>query len=182
MLARARNALTGKGLDARLIEGDMRSLDLDEQFDTAVIAANSLMHLHTAEDIASAFSAIRAHLAPGGRLAFDIFVPSARLLNLPPESREPVGTFLHPQLGGVTVEETIVYDPITQISRSDWYWSTAKERDFRRTRLDLRQIYPQELPLLLDMGGLKLAERFGDFDRAPLTANSFRQVCIAVRA
>lgn len=61
---------------------------------------------------------------------------------------------------------------------TDWYWSSAERRNFRHTSLELRQIFPQELPLLLEAGGLRLVERFGDFDRGPLTAASRRQVCV----
>lgn len=180
MLARARHTLARQGLAARLVECDMRDFALGQQFDAIILAANSLMHLHTEDDFRRAFSAIRKHLAHGGVFAFDIYVPSARLLSLPHDERQPLGTFDHPRLGAVSVEETIVYDPISQITRADWYWSTEAERDFRHTRLDLRQVYPQELPLLLALGGLKLLDRFGDFDRSPITRQSFRQVCLAV--
>jgi SAM-dependent methyltransferase len=182
MLARAGERLAAQGHSARLIQADMRAFHLGETFDAVVIAANSLMHLHSHDDFTRAFSAIHDHLKADGVLVFDIFVPSARLLSLPPGQRELLGTFIHPQLGGVTVEETIAYDPISQISQADWYWSTGTHADFRHTRLDLRQIYLQELPLLLNLGGLVLTERFGGFDRAALDGNSFRQVCIARRA
>ncbi|MGV3491544.1 MAG: class I SAM-dependent DNA methyltransferase [Devosia sp.] len=182
MLARARSALSARGLTAQFLQLDMRDFVLGRHFDAIVIAANSLMHLHTHADFARAFSAIRQHLAPGGRLVFDLFVPSAHLLSLPAGQRQVLGSFQHAQLGDVLIEETITYDPVTQVSRADWYWSTADRRDFRHTPLELRQIYPQELPLLLSLGGLKLDQRFGGFDRSPLTAGSMRQVCVAVAA
>ncbi|WP_297110509.1 class I SAM-dependent methyltransferase [uncultured Devosia sp.] len=180
MLARARHTLAREDLKAEFVECDMRDVALGRQYDAIIMAANSLMHLHTEDDFRRAFSAIRKHLAPDGVFAFDVYVPSARLLSLPTDERQPLGTFQHKVLGTITVEETIAYDPVTQISRANWYWSTETERDFRRTRLDLRQIYPQELPLLLSLGGLKLAHRFGDFDRSLMTRHSFRQVCLAV--
>jgi SAM-dependent methyltransferase len=182
MLERARAAVLDASVSADFIQLDMRDFALDRQFDAIVITANSLMHLHTSADFARAFSAIRQHLAPGGRLVFDVFVPSTRLLSLPAGQRELLGTFPHPRLGDVTIEETITYDPITQISRADWYWSTADRKDFRHTPLELRQIFPQELPLLVASGGLRLVERFGDFKRGPLTAQSWRQVCICAVA
>jgi len=46
-------------------------------------------------------------------------------------------------------------------------------------QLEMRQIFPQEMPLLLAAGGLRLVARYGDFDRSPLTGASRRQVCIA---
>ncbi len=181
MLARAGTALAERGLDAELVHLDMRDFALPRQFDAIIIAANSLLHLHTHDDFARAFTAIRRHLVPGGRFVFDLFVPSARMLSRPDE-RQPLGVFRHPRLGEITIEETIAYDPVTQVSISNWYWSTAADPNFRLTRLELRQIYPQELPLLLSLGGLRLEHRFGDFERSPFSADSHRQVCIAVAA
>lgn len=180
MLNRAEAALAERGLAATLLQGDMREFELGRQFDAVVVAANSLLHLLTHADFAQAFSAMRRHLAPGGRLAFDVFVPSVRLLASSPEERHLVGTFEHPELGEVRIEETIAYDLISQVSRADWHWSTADRRDFRHTVLEMRQIFPQELPLLLELGGLRLESRYGEFDRSPLTGSSRRQVCVAV--
>ncbi len=178
MLARARAAATERGVSAEFVQLDMRDFVLGRHFDAIVIAANSLLHLHSRADFARAFATIRQHLAPGGRLLFDIFVPSARLLSLPAGQRELLGVFAHPKLREISIEETISYDPISQVMRTDWYWSTAERRDFRHTPLELRQIYPEELPLLLEASGLRLLERFGDFERGPLTAGSRRQVCL----
>ena len=118
MLSRARAAVAERGVSADFVQLDMRDFVLGRHFDAIIIAANSLMHLHTNADFARAFSAIRQHLAPGGRLLFDVFVPSTRLLSLPADQRQLLGTFAHPELGDVTIEETIAYDPITQVSRA----------------------------------------------------------------
>ena len=58
------------------------------------------------------FNSVAKHLAPQGRLLFDVFVPSLRLLTLAPDDRQLVGRFPHPTLGEVTLEETIVYVPL----------------------------------------------------------------------
>lgn len=179
MLERARLIARESAVDVDYIELDMRDFDLGQQFDAVVIAANSLMHLLAAEDLAGTFAAIRRHLAPGGIVVFDIFVPSARLLSLPPDDRQLLASFHHENLGAVKVEETITYNPVTQVSQADWYWSTPARPDFRHTTLHLRQIYPQELPLMLWRSGLELVSRFGDFERSPLDVQSWRQVCIA---
>lgn len=180
MLERARLVAAERGVAVDLVRLDMRGFALGRRFETVVITANSLMHLHSRDDFARAFSAMRAHLEPGGRLVFDIFVPNAALLSQPAGHRQVLTSVHHDTLGEVTVEETIAYDPVSQISHVDWYWSTSTHKDFRHTPLKLRQIYPQELPLLLNMGGFRLLERFGDFNRGPMTAKSWRQVCVAV--
>lgn len=182
MLEQARLAAAKRGTTVEFMRLDMRQFDLGRRFRSIVVAANSLMHLHTHDDFAALFSAVRSHLGPDGQLVFDVFVPSTALLSLPAGQRQPVGTFHHPRLGDITIEETIVYNPLTQISRADWYWSTPARKDFRHTPLELRQIFPQELPLLLNLGGLRLKHRFGDFDRSAMTPASRRQVCIAAVA
>lgn len=102
------------------------------------------------------------------------------MLSRPPDARLAVATYDGPE-GRVSLEETIRYDAATQISHVEWFWSRPDAPDFWRHELTLRQIYPLELQLLLERGGLRLIERFGDFERAPFGPTSHRQVCIAGR-
>ena len=178
MIEKAESRALTRGLDVHFFKLDMRDFELNALFDCVIVAANSLLHLHTSEDFARAFAAIRRHLAPGGILAFDIFVPSAYMLSRHPDERQHVGKFSHSLLGEISVEETISYNPITQVSHSDWYWSTVTEPEFRHTSVDMRQIYPQELPLLLQHNGFELLSRYGDFDKVAFDVESRRQVCL----
>lgn len=182
MLERARLRATEDGLAVTFLPLDMRDFDLGRRFDAVIIAANSLLHLTDTADLLRFLSAVARHLEPGGRLIFDVFVPSAHLLSQPANMRQPLADFSHPDLGLVTVEETVAYDPIRQVSRVNWYWSRPGHPDFRHTPLEMRQIYPQELPLLLGQGGFRLVERFGGFDRSPLAPGSMRQVVICALA
>jgi SAM-dependent methyltransferase len=182
MLERAREVAAERRVAVVFVAGDIRNFDLGgRRFETVMIAANSIMHLLTADDFRAFFACVARHLAPGGKLLFDCFVPSARLLSRPGE-RQAMTTANHPELGEITIEETVDYDPVTQVADSTWFWSTAAERDFHVTPLQLRQIYPKELPLLLEANGFRLAERFGDFNRSPFGSTSWRQVCISERA
>jgi hypothetical protein len=100
------------------------------------------------------------------------------MLSRDPNQRRFVGRAIHDTLGNVSVEETIEYDPPAQIGHVDWYWSTEAKKDFWTTPLEMRVIFPQEMPLLITAGGIRLVERFGDFDRSPFMAGSPRQVCV----
>lgn len=182
MLYRARTLAKERGAAIEFVELDMRNFDLGRRFDTIVIATNSILHLHTAADFAGFFRSVRRHLAPDGRLVFDAFVPSVAMLSRNPKERHFVERIERPAGGPVTLEETTNYDPITQVSHIDWYWSAEGQRDFWHTTLDMRQIFPEEMPLLLSSGGFRLADRYGDFDRSPFAAGCSRQVCIATRA
>lgn len=178
MLDRGRHSTGAADVVVDLVQLDMRDFSLDVRFDTILVAANTILHLHKPDDFAGFFHSVRQHLAPGGILAFDCFVPSPALLARPPDRRETIGSLRHPELGLLTVEESARYDPVAQISQLDWYWSRPGEPDFWRNHLRLRQIFPQELPLLLAVNGMELLERFGDFDRSPFVAGSMRQVCL----
>jgi SAM-dependent methyltransferase len=182
MLARARGMAAERRVEVELLRRDIRSFDLGgRRFETVMIAANSIMHLLTADDFGAFFASVARHLAPGGKLLFDCFVPSVALLSRPGE-RQPMTVVTHPKLGEITVEEIIDYDPVAQVANSTWFWLTTSERDFHVTPLQMRQIYPQELPLLLGAHGFRLVERFGDFNRALFGSTSWRQVCICDRA
>jgi SAM-dependent methyltransferase len=122
MLAEARRKADERGVEVEWVQGDMRKFDLGRTFDLVFLAANSLLHLHEAEDLVDCFRSVRKHLAPGARLVFDVFNPSVRML-----------------------------------AQADG-------------------IFPQELPLLLSLGGLRVVERFGDWSRAPLTADAALQL------
>lgn len=183
MLQRAQLAARRRDVEVELVQLDMRDFNLKGQlFDTILVAMNSILHLHSLDDFRGFFQSVARHLTDNGRLIFDAFVPSLALLNRGPDERQLVGKIVDDELGNITVEETVRYDPITQISHIEWYWSTDEEKDFWQTPLRMRQIFPQEMPLLVAMGGLQLTERFGDFDRSAFASSSRRQVCVCVRA
>ncbi len=179
MLGRAKRAAEAQGVEVDLVQLDMRDFDLNGRtFDTITVAMNSVLHLYSLEDFRGFFRSVARHLSPNGRLAFDAFLPNLAMLNRAPNERQCVATVVHDTLGIVTVEETIKYDPVAQISHADWFWSTEVKKDFWRMPLQMRVIFPQEMPLLIASGGLRLVERFGDFDRSPVTIGSRRQVCL----
>jgi ubiquinone/menaquinone biosynthesis C-methylase UbiE len=65
----------GAGLDIEWVEGDMRSFELGEQFGLAIIPVGSFQLLLEVEDQLACLRCIHRHLAPGGRLAFEIENP-----------------------------------------------------------------------------------------------------------
>jgi len=179
MLERARMRAGAHAVEPGFVQLDMRDFDLGGQtFDTIIVTMNSVLHLHSLDDFKGFFGSVGRHLAPSGRLVFDAFLPNIAMLNADPGKRELIAAVVHHELGAITVEETARYDPLIQVRHVDWYWSSVTEKDFWRVTLPMRSIFPQEMPLLIASGGLRLIARFGDFDRSPLAAGSMRQICV----
>jgi SAM-dependent methyltransferase len=178
MLTAARERAAAQKVSVEHLQGDMRDFDLDRRFALIFIARNSLLHLHSTEDILAAFAMVRRHLAPGGIFAFDIFNPNVRLLARPPNQRFPVMQVETESFGTVSVEATNDYDAEKQVGFSSWYVSLPGKPDAWVLPLALRNIFPQELPLLLAAGGFHLQSRVGEVDNTPFDSSSRSQVCL----
>lgn len=184
MLAEAQRKAAERGVDVDWVQGDMRDFDLGRRFDLVIIAANSLLHLHDADDLVSCFRSVSRHLAAGARLVFDVFNPSVHVLagaDGVRRTREELA-FKDPGRGNVSVDVAETYHAAAQVTRGTWYFSAESQPDYLVVPLELRSVFPQELPLLLSLGGLRLVERFGDWSRGPLTAESAIQLCVCESA
>lgn len=182
MRTEARRKADERGVAVEWVPGDMRAFDLSRTFDLVLIAANSLLHLHRTEDLVACFRSVRRHLAPGGRLVLDVFNPSVRQLAEADGTRRrrEALSFVDPERGVVHVDVAETYDAAAQVTRGTWSFSTDTEADVVVAPLEIRSIFPAELTALLTLGGLRLVERFGDWSRAPFTAQSALQLCICV--
>jgi SAM-dependent methyltransferase len=178
MLRTARERAATAKVSVEYVLGDMRNFSLGRQFALIFIARNSLLHLHSTEDILATFAMVRRHLTPGGIFAFDIFNPNVRLLARPSGQRFPVFQKETESFGTLSVEETTDYDPATQVGGGRWYVSAPGNPDAWVLRLELRNIFPQELPLLVAAGGFHLKSRAEDFVQTPFSSTSRLQVCL----
>ena len=182
MLNAAKERAAAAKVSVEYFLGDMRNFDLGRKFGLIFIARNSLLHLHSTEDILAAFATVRRHLAPGGMFAFDIFNPSVRMLARPADQRFSVIQVETESFGALSVEATNDYDSATQVNRGRWYVSAHGKPDVWMLPLALRSIFPQELPLLLAAGGFHLKSRAGDLDQTPFDSTSRLQVCLCQAA
>lgn len=180
MLAEARRKAAERGVEVEWVQGDMRELDLGRTFDLVIIAANSLLHLQEPEELVGCLRSVRRHLAPGGRLVLDVFNPSVRTLARADgvRRRRDASSYVDPGRGLVHVDVAEAYDAAAQVTRGTWYFSSDTEADFHVVPLEVRSIFPQELPLLLSLGGLRLVERLGDWSREPFSADAALQICV----
>ena len=178
MLATARARAEARGTILDLAEGDMRDFDLGRLFSLIFVARNSLLHLESAADFRRVLACVRRHLAPGGMFAFDVFNPDVRILARPGGQRVPLMRIESGPFGELAVESTVDYDAATQVGLSPGYVSAPGRPDAWTFSIHVRSVFPQELPLLIESGGLRLESRFGDFDGSAFKSASPRQVCV----
>jgi len=149
-VARERAELAGVTLDLRL--GDMRDPPVEERFPLVTIPFRSLLHMETDADRRAALRAVAAHLAPAGRLVFDVFAPGAD------DIAETHGRWLEREPG--------IWE------RADWD-ERARTLVLRvrggedESEMSLAWLSVEEWKLLLKEEGFSVDALFGWFDRSP---------------
>jgi SAM-dependent methyltransferase len=171
-----------------LHEGDARAFDLARQFDLMIAPFRVLQHLTTIDDQLAFLDSAARHLAPGGRLVFDIFNPNfAALVSADGIEREDTPDTALPdgrsfrRAGRVSRVRWI--DQVSEIELIYYISGERGESTARRIQsFDMRWFLRAELVHLLARGGFRVRSIYGDFDRSPLTDRSPEQIVCAERA
>ncbi len=185
MLARAVSRMRHVGRAARERTGfvcaDMRSFALGARFPLVIAAFNAFEHLYTRVELSACLERVRAHLAPGGRLVFDVQNPDLRWLARDPRRRWGRTRFTHPRTGERMIYTTNHdYDPISQIVVINLYYDPAPGGSAKPSVVTLsqRKFFPAELEALMASNGFAVEGRYGDFDGSPLDGDSHTQILV----
>jgi SAM-dependent methyltransferase len=174
------------------MQGDMRTLALAEASVGMVIAPfNALMHLYTWQDLLACFGEVARVLTPGGTFAFDVEFPDLEWLTWDPQKRHAITPFTHPRTGDRLIYSTNHrYDPRTQICHIRIFYDDAPPPGERfvppptprqMVHLAHRQIFPEELRLLVATAGLELESHTGDFEGISLGPSVQSQVLVCTK-
>jgi SAM-dependent methyltransferase len=166
------------------VHGDVRAPAIPGRHDLVFSGFNTLQHLPTTDDLVAALAAARALLADGGRFAFDVYQPNLDWLR----SRAPdrMARALHDAHGrALQIREDAAYDEATRILSLDWRLVDAAAPagpPIAATHYRLRQHFADEVEAAIAAAGLRIAARFGDFDRSAFGPASRKQVLVCVAA
>jgi SAM-dependent methyltransferase len=174
MLAVAKKKLARAAPDVQarvtLREGDMRTLQLNRKFNLIYLPFNTFLVMLTAKDQLAMFDAVRAHLAPGGVFAFDVFVPDINRLKIehnPAWLLEIDQPF--PDVG-IRFQRDHVreIDPIRQTLLVHYRMREYKDDVLIRewlSDLKITYIFPREVEHLIARAGFEIVHFWGEYDR-----------------
>ena len=166
-----------------LIRGDMTGFSLKRKFDLIIMPFRPFQHLISTDDQVNCLNRVREHLSPDGVFIFDLFNPTPEVL-------------LTSTFGPITdVPRFEMADgrKLTRISRlkkAHWKekWNEyeflyiLEANDGKREEIiqhtSMRYFSPEEIELIVDMGGFKIKEFYGDFDSSPFEEDSPEEIYI----
>src|SRR5262245_15801981 len=180
MLARLAEKSTFPG--PRPVHAPMQRFEIPGQpFSLIFSAFRAFQHLYDVEDQLGCLACVRRHLAPGGRLAFDVFAPDPARTALPEEPEQEDLRFA--QDGEEVVRHAHVRrDPAQQLLSVRFRYERFREGRVvgnERASFRLRWFWRFELEHLLARAGFAEVAIFGDFDRRPVGAGTPAFVVVA---
>ena len=154
--------------------GDMATTRVGSGYRVAYLVYNTITNLLTQDEQVQCFCTVAAQLAPGGCFVIEVFVPQLR--------RMPPGQTAVPFHVGQRHVGFDTVDVVSQRSMSFHYTQAGEDAAGRRIATygasAHRYVWPSELDLMARIAGLRLTDRWADWDRSPFTADSESHVSV----
>lgn len=157
------------GADLPVVLGDYTSTLVEGSFDLVYLVFNTIGNVTTQDAQVATFENAARHLRPGGCFVVETGVPG--VLQVPPGERFQV--FRH-HARGVSYDE---YDVVTQQMWSH-HVTLGPDGTGERRSIPFRYAWPAEMDLMARLAGMRLAERWGWWDRSPFTSESTSHVSV----
>jgi SAM-dependent methyltransferase len=148
--------------------GDFATTTMPGTFALVYLVYNAISNLTTQAEQVACFRNAARHLAPGGRLVIELWIPDLR--------RFPPGLVAVPFTVSPAHLSFDEMDVATQQGVSHHYFMNGDHV----TRFDspYRYVWPSELDLMAQLAGLTLTERWADWDRSPFTSDSRKHISV----
>jgi SAM-dependent methyltransferase len=156
------------GSDIGVTIGDFASATVGTAFKLVYLVRNTITNLTSQDEQVDAFRNAARHLEPGGCFVIENYIPE--LQRLPPGETIRVFTATPDHLG---FED---YDVATQIAYSHHYW--VIDGQLKTFSSPHRYAWPSELDLMARLAGMRLRERWSDWNRRPFTRDSRSHISV----
>jgi SAM-dependent methyltransferase len=152
-----------------VVVGDMASARAPGEYTLVYLIYNTISNLLSQAEQVACFGNAARHLAPGGRFVIELWVPELR--KLPPGQQ---ATVWHCEPGYIGLD---TYDVLRQ-SLVSHHFRFGEGRRAEVFRSPHRYIWPAELDLMAQLGGLELESRHADWTGTELAAESRSHVSV----
>ncbi|MDM1369566.1 class I SAM-dependent methyltransferase [Myroides marinus] len=142
------------------IQGDARSIRLDQKFDLIILSGHVFQVFLTKEDRLAVLETIKEHLSPKGRYIFDSRNPLAKDW-LTWTKEESIRRFSHPLFGEVTAWNTIEGDAKELIYSTFYIVENIKDEYSAKSKISFPTV--NEIATLVSEVGLGIANVYGDW-------------------
>ncbi|MGH3203318.1 MAG: class I SAM-dependent DNA methyltransferase [Streptosporangiaceae bacterium] len=166
MVARLRGKPGGEAIPVTI--GDMATTRVDGSFAVAYLVYNTINNLTTQEAQVACFRNVAQHLSPGGCFVIETGIPNLRYL---PPGQDILGYRAGP---GRIVSYT--FDHATQHYRGHYVEFANGSGEYRT--IPFRYVWPSELDLMAQLAGLRLRNRWADWNHEPFTTDSRSHVSV----
>jgi SAM-dependent methyltransferase len=168
MLERLRAKPGGASIPA--VIGDMADVAVAGPFQLAYLVFNTLFNLPSQARQVDCFHNVAKVLKPGGLFVIECFIQDVAEF----DRGQRVATRALTE-DSVNME-FLLHDPVEQAITYQRVTFDAQGTTLRPLRL--RYCWPSELDLMAQLAGMRLRERYNDWDRSPFTAASRRHVSV----
>jgi SAM-dependent methyltransferase len=148
--------------------GDFATTRVPGTFTLVYLVFNTINNLTTQDAQVDCFRNAADHLEPGGSFVVEVGVPELRRL--------PPGQTAVPFRIDATQWAFDTYDTVTQAMSSNYV--TVVDGRAEHASIPFRYVWPSELDLMARLAGLRLRDRWADWDRSPFTHESRRHVSV----
>ena len=150
--------------------GDFADVGVEGRFSLVFIVFNTFFALTSQEEQVRCFANVAAKLSEGGVFALELFVPDVARFERHQSVSAP-----RVELDRVILD-VARHEPLTQ--RIEAQLVSLTPGGVRLDPMHIRYAWPAELDLMARLAGLRLRERWGDWDRSAFTAESGKHVSV----
>src|SRR5215470_4963737 len=150
--------------------GDFGDVAVEGKFSLIYVVFNTFFSLLTQEDQVRCFANVASHLLPGGLFVIEAFVP------------DPARFVRNQNIVASKVEidevrlDVVLHDPVHQHLKAQHL--IIANGTIQTYPIQLRYAWPSELDLMAQLAGLKLKERWSNWQRSPFTSGDSTHVSI----
>jgi SAM-dependent methyltransferase len=159
------------GQNIHVIIGDMSCAATHRRYSLVYLVFNTIFNLITADDQVRCFENASRHLAPNGYFIVETALPHAWISPDKPD-------YVHTEYAGrdMVILDIARYDPATQLLEENHVQITTQ--GIQLSPIVCRLITPGEMDLMARIAGMRLIQRFANWQRSPFDINSKAHISV----